>query len=311
MWLIKALVQHKSYIILLLVLISLQQLFLYAKVVGFEKNETMASKWALTAYNFGGLEKLEPHDQISLLKSKGYEGIILRGAKQENSNHLDVFINETRTTINFDIQSVFVRYNFLDTELERNRWKTVVDKIAGKDIQLWFIYGKIAEGFSDVFIEYKLRELANYAAQNKVEVILCHHSKCYIESAEEVLFFVSKINHPNLNLAIHLYHEIRAENGSRIPEDFENVKHKLGAVTMAGADSIADFTTALSMDRSTIKVLGQGNFEMKNFIQALKKSEYVKPVGFMNFRIEKEPEVYLETTSNMWEKLLVNEMPEK
>ena len=67
--------------------------------------------------------------------------------------------------------------------------------------------------------------------------------------------FVDKIDHSNLKLAFHLYHDIRAGNGSRIPEVFENIKHQLGAVTLVGTDSIADFTTKITRDTTTIKPL--------------------------------------------------------
>lgn len=300
---IKSLVVRNSYFKLLFVLIVLQHLFLHAKISGLEMKENTFSKWELTAYNFGGMEKLKPEEQINLLNKKGYKGIILRGATEENVQNLDAFIQESDKINDFHIQAVFVRYNFTDSENDKNRWKRVVDIISEKNIQLWFIFGKNAEGITDGFIESKLREVVSYSTKNKVEVILYPHSKCYIESAEEALPFVEKINHPNLNLAFHLYHEIRAGNGSRIDKVFESVKNKLGAVTMAGTDSIADFSKPKAMNSSTIKPLGEGNFNMNQFINPLNKSGYNGMVGFMNFKIEEKLDVYLESSIKEWQKL--------
>ncbi|NQU54677.1 MAG: sugar phosphate isomerase/epimerase [Bacteroidetes bacterium] len=285
---------------LLIVILSVQSIF----SVGSEKNEKSTLKWPLTAYNFGGLDQFSPEEQIDLLHKNGYKGIIIRGATASNVQNLDHFILKADKIPEFDIQAVFIRYNFTDKEEDKDRWKKVVDKIAGSKIQLWVIFGKNTLGINDDFIESKLREMVNYSSQKDVEVILYPHSTCYIESAEEALPFVEKINHPKLKLAFHLYHEIRAGNGSRIDEVFEGIKDQLGAVTMAGTDSIADFSLPRTMNTSTIKVLGQGNFDMRKFILPLSKSGYMGSVGFMNFKIEDKPEVYLESSLEEWENLI-------
>lgn len=286
--------------ILLIVILSVQSI----SSVGSEKNEKCTVKWPLTAYNFGGLDKFSPEEQIDLLHKIGYKGIIIRGATASNVQNLDRFIVKADMISEFDIQAIFIRYNFTDKEEDKDRWKTVVDKIAGSKIQLWVIFGKDALGINDEFIESKLREIVNYSCPKDVEVILYPHSTCYIESAEEALPFVEKINHPQLKLAFHLYHEIRAGNGSRIDAVFEEVKDKLGAVTMAGTDSIADFSLPRNMNTSTIKILGQGNFDMRKFIKPLSKSGYKGSVGFMNFKIEEKPEVYMESSLKEWEILI-------
>ena len=113
-----------------------------------------------------------------------------------------------------------------------------------------------------------------------------------------------KIDHPNLKIAFHLYHDIRAGHGSRIPEVFENIKHRLGAVTLAGTDSIADFTTKFTRDTTTIKPLGRGNYDMNNFVEILSNSGYKSSVGFMNFKL-KHPTVYLPRSKNIWDTYFV------
>ena len=149
-------------------------------------------------------------------------------------------------------------------------------------------------------VAVKEKEVVEYAKKKKVLVILYPHSNCYIASAEAALPFVLKINDSNLKLAVHLCHEIRAGNGSRMNEVFENVKNYIGAVTMAGTDSVADFSKPYLMDKSTIKPIGQGNFNMINFIEPLLKSKYKGLVGFINFKIEDTPEEYLKNSMNFW-----------
>jgi hypothetical protein len=259
--------------------------------------------WPITSYNFGKLEELIIPDQIALLSKSGYKGLILKSESKKDFDNFDEYLRVTESTDNFKVDAVFEIYKSKYEAERRERWKLVVDRIAGKGIQLWMIFGK--DGFDDVFIENKIREIVAYATLNKVEVILYPHSGTYFESSEEALVFADKIDHPNLKLAFHLYHDIRAGHGSRIPEVFENIKHRLSAVTLAGTDSIADFTTKFTRDTTTIKPLGRGNYDMNNFVEILSNSGYTGSVGFMNFKL-KHPTVYLPKSKEIWDKLLLN-----
>ena len=259
----------------------------------------------LSAYNFGSLGKLAPIDQLAILKKTGYKGIILNSQTETDTVNLDIISAELRKNKHFKIHAVMVRYDFTDPVQKREGWKIIVDKIANKGIELWVIFGKKAVGITDNFVETKLKEVVEYAKDKQVKVILYPHSNCYIASAEEALPFVQMINDPNLQLAVHLCHEIRAGNGARMSKVFENVKKYIGAVTLAGTDSVADFSKPKLMDNSTIKPIGQGNFNMVNFIEPLRKSGYNGKVGFINFKIEEDPETYLRSSMLEWKKQLL------
>jgi sugar phosphate isomerase/epimerase len=260
--------------------------------------------WPIASYNYGGLEKKSPKEQMQLLENFEYDGIVLKSEKSEDFNNLDEFIRLDEMNPKIKITAIFERYNFNDPEERKERWKKVVDKISNKNIQIWIIFGKKTEGITDAFLEKKLREITTYSKLKNVEVILYPHSDCYIASSEEALTFVEKINKPNLKLALHLYHEVRAGNGSRINEVFEKVKNHLGAVTLAGANVVADYTNTRTRDRSTIKPIGDGDFELTNFIVPLKKSKYKGTVVFMNFGISENPEDYLPQSLTEWKRLL-------
>ena len=256
----------------------------------------------LAAYNFGSMGELTPSEQIALLIKTGYKGIILNSETNKDSLQLDMFLNELNERNDFRIHAVMVRYNFSDPLLKKEGWKKIANKIADKGVELWFIFGKATEGITDDFIETKLREVLEYSKIRNVKVILYPHSKCYLSSAEEALPFVERINDPDLKLAVHLCHEIRAGNGSRMNDIFERVKNYIGAVTVAGTDSVADTSKPLLYDKSTIKPIGQGNYNIQNFIQPLRMSGYKGMVGFINFKIEDIPEVYLENSMTAWRK---------
>ena len=256
--------------------------------------------YQIASYNYGGLEKLSPTNQINLLEKFGYNQIVLKSETIDDFNNIDEFIRLVAEGGRIKINAIFERYNFNDPPERKERWKKVVDKISFKNIQLWIIIGKKIPGIADSVIINKLIEISIYAKQKKVEVILYPHSDCYIASAEEALVFVEKINQPNLKLALHLYHEIRAGNGARISAVFENVKHRLGAVTLAGTDMVADYTNSKTRDTSTIKPIGSGNFDLADFIVPLMKSKYKGTVAFMNFGITENPLIYLPRSLMEW-----------
>lgn len=282
--------------------ISILNLLLAINVIG--QNQLIKKLTPeLSAYNFGSLGKLAPLEQLAVLKKTDYKGIILNSQTKTDTLNLEVFLAALKKEKHFKIHAVMVRYDFTNPVHKREGWKIIVDKIANNNIELWVIFGKKAVDITDNFIETKLKEVVEYAKAKKVKVILYPHSNCYIASAEEALPFVQKINDPNLQLAVHLCHEIRAGNGARISSVFENVKQYIGAVTLAGTDSTADFSKPKLMDTSTIKPIGQGNFNMAKFIELLRKSGYKGMVGFINFKIEDDPKIYLKNSMMEWRKL--------
>ncbi|MBV5313694.1 MAG: sugar phosphate isomerase/epimerase [Prolixibacteraceae bacterium] len=294
--------KDRLFISFLILLISFT-ICVSVEAAGIDKKNASKSGWSLAAYNFGSLGKLSPEAQIDLLKKTGYKGIILSCETKEDFQNLDRYFEKAGKIKDFKIEAVFERYNFTDSTSRKERWRKVVDKISGTGAKLWIIFGKKAEGITDGFIEAKLSEMVSYSASKKVEVILYPHSKCYIASAETALPFIEKIGHPNLKLAVHLCHEIRAGNGSRIDQVFDRVKDHIGAVTLAGTDSVADFSAPKLMDSSTIMPLGRGNYDLNRFLEPLRNSGYKGVVGFINFKIEEDPETYLDASMKVWRTL--------
>jgi len=255
------------------------------------------------AYNFGGLENLKPIEQISLLKENGYDGITLRMAKEEHVQQYKEFAEIVDRTDDFKIYSVFVRYNFDDATEDQNRWKAVVDLIQDKGIDLWFIFGKPIEGVNDELVEGILREVVEYSASKNVPVTLYPHSWCYFYSAEQSLPMVKKINHPNLKLALHTCHELKAGHAGRLDEVVYNTKDYLSFITIAGAAKEVDMTSRKTMDRTTIQPLEDGEYDMAPFLKALKKVNFKGPVGYINFKFDKEPGDYLPKSLAEWNRL--------
>jgi len=255
------------------------------------------------AYNFGGLEDLPPKQQIKLLKDHGYDGITLRMAKAEHVDQYLEFKEIVDKTEDFKIYSVFVRYNFDDPEVDKNRWKTVVDLISNQGIDLWFIFGKRVEGVNDEQVEDILRNVINYTESKKVPFTLYPHSWCYFDTAESCLPMLEKINHPHFKIAVHTCHELKAGNAGRLPEVVHKVKDYISFITVAGASKQVDMTSRKAMDATTIQPLEDGEYDFVPFLKALKQIDFKGPVGYINFKFDKVPEDYLPKSFKEWNRL--------
>lgn len=255
------------------------------------------------AYNFGGLENMTPAQQVKILKDHGYDGVTLQMAKAEHVDRLPQFLQLAENTPDFHIYSVFVRYNFADSEVDRNRWKGVVDLIKGKDIDLWFIFGKHEDGIDDAHVDGVMELVADYAQNAGVTVTLYPHSWCYFDTAESALPMLQRLQHPNLKLAIHTCHELKAGNHGRLDEVVHNVKDHLSFITVAGASKTLDASSRKAMDATTIQALEDGEYDYAKFLTALKEVKFKGPVGFINFKVTKDPNNYLPASLNEWNRL--------
>ncbi len=181
--------QNKS----ILTILFVSMILLLSCTVDKQKNiQTKALtpniSWPITSYNFGQMEELSIPEQIALLSKSGYKGLILKSASKKDFDNFEEYMRVSESTDNFKVDAVFELYKIKDDAERRERWKLVVDRIAGKDTQLWMIFGK--DGFDDAFIEKAVagdskttlarKALRNYLEKNNDSSLTAEH-KIYIE----------------------------------------------------------------------------------------------------------------------------------
>lgn len=260
--------------------------------------------WPLYAYNFGGLRDKSPEDQIAKLKEHGYDGISLMANRRNKLTDLTPFLALTDKDEDFHIYSVFFRYNFKDDEDVRRGYKTIIDQIAGKDIAFWLIFGRPTDGFTPKHIESVLRDVVAYGAKKGQKITLYPHHNDVIPTLEKGLVWLDKINSPNLDIVFHTCHELRSGNSSRVEELLDKAGDRLGHVTIAGADTLIDFTDPFSIENSSIKPLYRGSFDNKRVLKKLKEIGYDGAVGFINHLIKEDPDVYLSGSKKIYDQWL-------
>ena len=258
------------------------------------------------AYNFGRLTESSPAAQVGLLQRLGYDGISLGCESDADLKGLDeYFAAVDRAPRTFRIFAVYVFYNFKAPPAERDRWKTLLERIAGRGISLWLIVGPPAENTTPADVTAIIGTIADAARLQQTEVVLYPHSKCSIASAEAALPFLTQLHRPNLGLAVHLCHELRAGNVDRLDAVVRNVAPFIRFATLAGTNATVDRTSSRTMENSTIKPLDEGDYDLRKFLRALRAVDYRGPIGFINFMIEQEPADYLARSISKWRTLNV------
>lgn len=260
-------------------------------------------KWPLYVYNFGGLRELPIPEQINLVKKSGYSGMAVGASDFEELKGLDEYMKCAKQTKNFEINTVMFLYIF-DNKEKDAVWGKVIDRLSGTKTAMWIFIGAKRQNIAPERIEALLRKVVDYAKMKKVQVTLYPHSNTEVETAEEALVLVKKINSPNFKLAVHSCHEIRAGNGNRIENVIENVKGYIGHVTIAGSDTITDFTDGMTIENSTIKPLYEGKYDLTRILKKLKTINYRGEIGFINHQIKECPEVYFPKSKEKYDSWL-------
>lgn len=266
--------------------------------------ETRAGRNPFFVYNFGRLTESSPADQVKLLGGLGYDGISLRCESDADLKSLDdYFAAVDHAAGSFRIFAVYVFYNFKAPQSERERWRALLDRIAGRGIELWLIVGPGTPQTTRDDVAEIIGTITDAARLKQVNVTLYPHSKCYIASAEAALPFIKQLHRPNLGLAVHLCHELRAGNVDRLEAVVRNVAPFIRFATLAGTNATVDWTTSRTMENSTIKPLDEGDYDLRKFIRALRAVGYRGPIGFINFMIEQDPADYLARSISKWRTL--------
>lgn len=149
---------------------------------------------------------------------------------------------------------------------------------------------------------------ARHCKTKGVKLVLYPHGGCVISSAEEGLQIIDSLKKrgtTNVRLSIHLCHELKAGNRSRLPQVVAKVASYLDYATVSGADSN---TYGKDDDNwaSAIKPLDQGTFDATVFLKALASVNYTGPIELHTYNLKSPDAVnyddHLERSLAWWKK---------
>jgi len=191
-----------------------------------------------------------------------------------------------------------------------DRLRGMIDRMKGHRTALWLAIQKVQKSGlavpkssteGDAVATAKVRELADYAAQQGVKIALYPHTNMWLERVEDALRLANLLNRSDVGMTFNLCHWLKVEGAERDPLPvLKAAMPRLMFVTLCGADT--GDTKSMGWDR-LIQPLGEGSYDMAGFMNQVKAAGYTGPVGFQGYGIKREPREVLTKTMAAWRQL--------
>ena len=275
-------------------------------LIGFNttaQNKEKKNVRGLYTYDFGGLEKMEVETIFELLTNLNYSGIVVNGRGESALKRLDRYLElSEKNGENFKVYAAYLAHRFDKYGFTDKDHRAAIDHVEGKGIAIWvWCKDRKQDGsVTDEKVEHWIKGIVEYAASKKVKVILYSHYGTYFPTTLDALKLVEKINSPFLGLSINLTHELRSDKGPILKKTFKKSKKYISTIILAGSIIELDRTSPDTMNSSTVMSLEKSEYDLIPFMKLTKKYGSDVPLGFVNFKIKDDPNVYLKNTMDRW-----------
>lgn len=261
------------------------------------------SNWSMTAAA-----------QIELCQSLGYNGYGLasfgsEGALRAFAVHPEVDSGRFRIHSALWWTDVATVFNWPDIDKR-------LDQAASMDMAIWMVVAG-AKNAANIEIAYaNIKTAAQHCAAKKAKLVLYPHEGTTFVSAEEAQAFLRRLRaDPELSgpekacvsISVHLCHELKAGNGSRIAAVVAAVAPDCTLASVNGAE--AD-TRSRGGWTTGIRPLDQGNYDVRPFLQALADAGYTGPMEYHTYNLpDPRHDDHLERTLLRWRQLVAPPAP--
>ena len=217
-----------------------------------------------------GHGKSTPVEQAAVLKDLGYDGIGYTGITSLAERQ------RAFADAGLAITSLYVACHLGEPPRADAGLLEALPLLKGHGIAVWLtVQGR----GDDAAAAAAVRLVAEPAARLGVPVVLYPHHGFRVATAEQALPILEQLALPNVGLTINLCHELRAGNGPRLTQIVRATAEHLRLVSINGAEPVGENWSAL------IKPLGDGAFDVLDFLRDLKAVGYSGPVGLQCFAV--------------------------
>jgi len=141
-----------------------------------------------------------------------------------------------------------------------------------------------------------LRELADAAAANGVELVLYPHTGDWVQAVEDAVRVAEKVDRPNLGVMFNLCHWLRVSPDRDFQRALRLCRPWLRAVSINGAEEYSE-----KGDWSEyIQPLGKGSFDVLRFLKELHEIGYSGPIGLQCYGIPGDAAEHLSASMVTW-----------
>jgi sugar phosphate isomerase/epimerase len=234
-----------------------------------------------------GFSDLTPPEQTAWLAGAGYEGIAVHVWNDELFNRLEqTFASNAVASGGLRVFGVYFPFN-LTNPAHRPLASRILRLCQPHGTPLWITVQ--TPGATDENVVALLRELADEAAAQKLEVIYYPHDNHHCLDAEHAHRLITAADRPNLFNSLHLHQELRAGHSHRLAEIVARVLPRVRLVSVSGAN-LPDRINRGSNDWSdVVQPLTGSAFDVAGFYRLLVQSGYTGPVGVQNWKIPGDP----------------------
>ncbi|MBN1817525.1 MAG: sugar phosphate isomerase/epimerase [Sedimentisphaerales bacterium] len=239
-----------------------------------------------------------PEQVASLLKDLDYDGYGHGGVKD-----IDAYVSAMKAQ-GLGVFNTYLEMN-LDAEVKVDpAVSDVIRHFKNTGAMLWIFvtskqYKRTLQDGDDVAV-MAVRELADFAHEQKVKIAIYPHTGFYIETVNDAIRIAEKANRRNVGVTFNLCHHLKVVGAETIREDLKTAFPFLFQVTINGAD--AGDTRQMNWDR-LIQPLGAGSFDVYEVVALLRDLGYRGPIGLQGYGIAGDPKDNLKQSITVWKQM--------
>lgn len=246
------------------------------------------------AFGFGGLETMPVNDAVNLLMNLGYSGVIPEGRDASDLVRLEEYLDRSESEGDaFNVPAFYLNHKIYNDGYDDSVHREVIDLLAARGGGTIWMAVRAARDQSDPVdferVNHFIKGVFDYATgedgdgdYRNVNIVFYPHVNNAYQSTIQALPLVEDINDPRFTVSINLVHEYHAglSDPASLANTFNQAKGRIGAIILCGIQTTGDFEI-LSLEDS--------EHDLEPFIGLIRDSEYMGPVGFINFSIPEDP----------------------
>lgn len=265
---------------------------------------THAQKAApLFVYDFE-LKQYTIPQRVTFLDSLGFAGLTFPVNNNNDFATLNQYLEAVNSNKKFSISAVFTSFSFAENNKNKDVWRTLIDKIQGKNIKLWVIFNGGTPTHQQLIDSIKT--IAAYTQNAGVEMVIYPHDKTLISSMDSSVALIKETGLSNVFTSFHLCHELRAGNAKKLLEVGRRNAPYIKIATISGADYLVPYQHTPDWS-DAIKPLYKGDFDTQEFVQVLAQIGFTGPTFLHTFGIkEPSPQERLSKSLTKWNEMSKN-----
>ncbi|MHA4807503.1 sugar phosphate isomerase/epimerase family protein [Flavitalea flava] len=239
-------------------------------------------------------------DQIKLAKAAGFTALQTKGV-----DDLALALRQLDKE-RMELSAIYIHIDLDSSQPYDIRMEEAFTLLKGRQTLPWFYitshkYPPSSPQADSIAIPI-LRRLSDMAATNGIRIMLYPHMTYWLQTVQDALRVIKWTNRNNIGLSFNLAHYLAYKELNPQSESYETLAGKcmpyLYALSINGADSVSrDRTNPWA---SFIKPLGEGNFDVYQFLKIFRDRGFKGPVGLQCYGIKEDPLTHLSRSVKTW-----------